>query len=200
MSGDNNMAREHRGPITKFPGDGLRHARRFMTGHNEKGLGVFIGDDDGDHHRILCDGDGVANIIYTTVGDQVDMNNDVDIKFARENEPHVHVPHGSCARLIDFAPGIESPMHRAMSLDYGVVIEGEFDFILDSGEVKRMLPGDCSVNRGANHKWRNASKDRYGRMLFILLDVKPLVVNGKVLEEDMGDLAKDYADIPKRES
>lgn len=90
-------------------------------------------------------------------------------------------------------------MHRAMSLDYGVVIEGEFDFILDSGEVKRMLPGDCSVNRGANHKWRNASKDRYGRMLFILVDGKPLVVNGKVLEEDMGDLAKDYADIPKRD-
>ncbi|KAF7508607.1 hypothetical protein GJ744_009156 [Endocarpon pusillum] len=80
------MAREHRGPITKFPSDGLRHARRFMMGHNGKGLGVFIGDDDGDHHRILCDGAGITNIIYTTSGDQIDMNNDVDIRFARENE------------------------------------------------------------------------------------------------------------------
>jgi quercetin dioxygenase-like cupin family protein len=88
-------------------------------------------------------------------------------------------------------------MHRAMSLDYGVVVEGEFELTLDSGESKIMLPGDCSVNRGANHKWRNISPDKYGRMLFVLLDVKPLYVGGKLIEEDLGDLAKDYADIKK---
>ena len=51
---------------------------------------------------------------------------------------------GSCVRLIDFAPGMESPIHRAMSIDYGVVIEGKFLFTLDSGETKIMLPGDTS--------------------------------------------------------
>ena len=35
-------------------------------------------------------------------------------------------------------------MHRAMSIDYGVVIEGKFQITLDSGEKKIMLPGDMS--------------------------------------------------------
>lgn len=39
---------------------------------------------------------------------------------------------------------MESPMHRAMSIDYGVVIEGKFQITLDSGEKKIMLPGDMS--------------------------------------------------------
>ena len=33
----------------------------------------------------------------------------------------------SVARLIDFAPGLDSQLHGAMSLDYGVVIEGVFE-------------------------------------------------------------------------
>jgi quercetin dioxygenase-like cupin family protein len=78
------------------------------------------------------------------------MNNEKDLKYAAENEPAIHVPLGSVARLIDFAPGMESPDHRAMSLDYGVVIEGKFELSLDSGEKKIMLPGDCS-------KYTNAS-------------------------------------------
>lgn len=96
-------------------------------------------------------------------------------------------------RLIDFAPGVESPFHRALSIDYGVVIEGEFELTLDSGESKLMYPGDISVNRGAMHKWRNCSPDKSGRMVFVLLDVKPLYVAGKQLQEDLGDLAGEYA-------
>ena len=61
-------------------------------------------------------------------------------------QPAIHVANGSVARLIDFAPGMESPIHRAMSIDYGVVIEGKFLCSLDSGESKVMLPGDCSEN------------------------------------------------------
>lgn len=59
-------------------------------------------------------------------------------------QPGIHVPNGSVARLIDFAPGVESPFHRAMSIDYGVVIEGTFELSLDSGEKKIMHPGDIS--------------------------------------------------------
>lgn len=75
------------------------------------------------------------------------------------------MPNGSVARLIDFAPGMESPIHRAMSLDYGVVIEGKFLFSLDSGESKVMLPGDCSEHPSPPSPplslWFNAScRDR----------------------------------------
>jgi len=97
-------------------------------------------------------------------------------------------------RMIDFAPGVESNMHRAICLGYGTVCEGEVEFSLDSGEARIMRPGDVSVNRGAMHKWRNVSKDKPARMLWVLIDCKPVIVNGKALEFDMGILAKEYHD------
>lgn len=78
-----------KGPITKFPADDLRPARRFITSHNEKGEGVFVVDDDGDHHRIMVQGQAVANIIYTTKGAKVDMNDDKDMEFAKNNEVRI---------------------------------------------------------------------------------------------------------------
>jgi len=94
--------------------------------------------------------------------------------------------------MIDFAPGTESNLHRSVALVYGVVIEGEFEVGLGGGEVKKMLPGDMIVNRSAMHMWRNASATNPGRMLFVLLDVNPVVINGKALETDLGYLAKEY--------
>ncbi|PSN60581.1 hypothetical protein BS50DRAFT_204064 [Corynespora cassiicola Philippines] len=183
------------GPIGRFPAEDLRHARRFITSHNSSGQGVFLKDDDGAHHRVMVNGNAVANIIYSTNANPVDMNDDKDLAYARDNEPGIHVANGSVARLIDFAPGVESPLHRAMSIDYGIVVEGTFELSLDSGEKKIMFPGDMSVNRGTMHKWRNCDQHRSGRMLFVLLDVKPLNVGGEVLGEDLGDLAGEYADL-----
>ena len=74
------------GPFTGFPGTGLRPARRFITGHNKEGKGIFIKDDDGDHHRVMVRGKGVSNIIYSTEGNPVDMNDDVDVEYAKNNE------------------------------------------------------------------------------------------------------------------
>lgn len=107
-------------------------------------------------------------------------------------QPGLHVHNGSVVRLIDFAPGVESPMHRAMSIDYGVVIEGEFEITLDSGESRIMRPGDVSVQRATMHKWRNCSQTQCGRMVFILLDCKPLQIGQTNIQEDLGDLAGEY--------
>lgn len=112
-------------------------------------------------------------------------------------KPGIHIANGSVARLIDFAPGVESPLHRAMSIDYGVVIEGVFQLTLDSGESRIMHPGDISVNRGTMHKWRNVSAGRSGRMLFVLLDCKTLFVGGEEVRQDLGDLTSEYADREK---
>lgn len=42
------------------------------------------------------------------------------------------------------------------------------------------------------HKWRNLSDTKCARMVFILLDIKPLAVNGELIKEELGDLAPDY--------
>ena len=77
-------------------------------------------------------------------------------------------------------------MHRTVSLDYGVVLEGEVDLILDSGEVKRMKRGDVAIQRGTMHAWKNPSETEWARMLFVLQDCQDVWVNGQVFKEDLG--------------
>lgn len=95
--------------------------------------------------------------------------------------------------MIDFAPGCESTLHRALTLGIGTVCEGEIELSLGGGETRILRPGDVSINRGAMHRWRNTSSESPARMLFIMLDVKPIIVNGKALEFDMGTLMDEYA-------
>ena len=40
--------------------------------------------------------------------------------------------------------------------------------------------------------WKNLDEQKPGRMVFILLDVKPLKVNGEIIQEYLGDMEKDY--------
>lgn len=114
-------------------------------------------------------------------------------------QPTLHVPNGVCVRMIDFAPGVESNLHRSLSLVIGTCCEGEMEFSLGSGEKRIMRPGDVSVNRAAMHKWRNVSQDKPSRMLYILLDVEPVLIKGKPLDFDMGYLLKEYAEYPEGE-
>lgn len=95
--------------------------------------------------------------------------------------------------MIDFAPGVESPLHCAMSVDYGTVIEGEFEVELDSGEKRIMRRGDVLVQRATVHRWRNVSPDRPGRMFFVLLDCKPLKpINGREIKVELNELQADF--------
>ncbi|KAM7188986.1 hypothetical protein V8F33_010320 [Rhypophila sp. PSN 637] len=186
-----------------FPIPGLRRTVRHITGHNADGKGVFLSTDCGAHHVVMAQGanQGVANIIYSTTETPVDVNGDGDLHHASENEPPLHYPKGTVVRMIDFGPGAESPMHRAMSLDYGVVLEGEFEMKLDSGETRILRQGDVSVQRATAHMWRNVSGGGTlpGRMLYVLLGCKQVEVNGKKLEEYLGWLEPYYKDAKTEE-
>ena len=87
---------------------------------------------------------------------------------------------------VDFAPGFECMMHRTQSLDYGIVMEGSVELILDDGKTELMQRGDVAVQRATMHAWRNPSKTEWARMYFILQDCKPLVINGRHMKEDLG--------------
>ncbi|KAJ3561106.1 hypothetical protein NPX13_g9072 [Xylaria arbuscula] len=185
-----------KGYVGSFPAPGLRQMVRHITGHNEKGESVFLSSDHGSHHRIMGEQQAVANILYSTQETPVELNGDVDIEKARAQEPPLHYHNGSIVRMIDFAPGLESPMHRAVSLDYGIVVEGVFELVLDSGEKRVMRQGDVSINRAAAHKWKNITGNGTlpGRMMWILLDCKDVYANGQKLEGFLGELEKEYVD------
>ncbi|PQE22058.1 cupin domain protein [Rutstroemia sp. NJR-2017a BBW] len=92
--------------------------------------------------------------------------------------PGLVVPGGTVLRIVDVEPGHTSPMHRTTSLDYGVVLEGEVELILDSGETK-----------GTNHAWRNVSDKSWARMLYVLVEAQPIELEGgKKLGEDLGGM------------
>lgn len=74
-------------------------------------------------------------------------------------------------------------MHRTKSLDYGIVLEGEVELVLDSGERRRMGPGDVAVQRATMHQWRNVDEKRWARMMFVLMDC---VVGEGAKGEDLG--------------
>lgn len=73
-------------------------------------------------------------------------------------------------------------MHRTQSLDYGIVIWGEIELELDSGETKTLKQSEVCVQRGTNHIWRNKT-DQWTRMAYVLLDAQPVTVNGEKLPD-----------------
>jgi mannose-6-phosphate isomerase-like protein (cupin superfamily) len=62
------------------------------------------------------------------------------------------------------APGLaesmemqDSGMHTTDSVDYGVVISGEITLELDDGATVSLKQGDCVVQNGTRHAWRNGT-------------------------------------------
>lgn len=99
------------------------------------------------------------------------------------------VKHGGILmRYVDYPPNCITPMHRTISLDFGIVIEGELECVLDSGERRTMKRGDVAVQRGTMHQWVN-NRDDWARMVYVLIDATPVLSMGKLLGEDLTDLS-----------
>ncbi|KAK3619663.1 hypothetical protein LTR56_023886 [Elasticomyces elasticus] len=93
---------------------------------------------------------------------------------------------GTAAAIVHIEPNAISAMHRTMSLDVMVIIEGVLEAHLEGGEVRTMRPGDSMVQRGTMHQWRNVTPDdgwakAAGFSTAIQL---PLVIAGKTLETE----------------
>ncbi|KAI0441083.1 cupin domain protein [Xylaria telfairii] len=95
-----------------------------------------------------------------------------------QNIPPLIVPGGGATVwYIDTPPGAGSPLHRTISLDFVIVIEGELQLSLDSGEKRQLKPGDMIIQRGTTHQWTNLSKDTWVRMIGVMSESDPIVLN-----------------------
>jgi quercetin dioxygenase-like cupin family protein len=77
-------------------------------------------------------------------------------------------------------------MHRTQSVDFGIVLEGTIELILDDGKRQLMQRGDVAVQRATMHAWKNPSATEWTRILFVLQDCQPLEIGGKKMREDLG--------------
>jgi quercetin dioxygenase-like cupin family protein len=165
---------------------------RFITDNNGDGKAVFSNRIDEElQWQELPDGARFC-LGFTTRKTPVDMSNGKDLSdYERdlENKPGIMIPGGTVLRLVDMQPGALSPMHRTVSLDYGVVLEGEVELVLDSGEVRLMRRGDVAIQRGTNHAWKNASETRWARMLYVLQESELVRIGSNTLNEDYGGIS-----------
>ena len=147
--------------------------RRVVTGHTPDGVSVVLSDGPVPVSRELPD-DGVHfHEIWSTTGAPAPVT-------ATEPDPTERAlavpppPRGTKIRVNEFAPGhldergLQSPVHRTASIDYGIVLDGEITLVLDDSEVT-LRAGDIVVQRGTDHAWANRG-DVTARVAFVLVD------------------------------
>ncbi|RMZ76420.1 hypothetical protein DV737_g4796, partial [Chaetothyriales sp. CBS 132003] len=165
----------------------------LVTGHTQDAKATLIEKRPAKWSRI-DDGSMAFQVAYTTSEFPVSMNNDQDLAksdaLVASGKLGLVNPNGTVCRVVDFAPGFTCAMHRTQSLDYGVVVEGSVELVLEDGPPTIMNRGDIAVQRHTNHAWKNASSTEWARMVFMLQDSQPLTVEGSSLVDNAKSLFK----------
>lgn len=148
--------------------------RRVVTGHTPDGRSVVVSDGPVPVSRHLPQ-DGVHfHEIWNTEGAPAPVNAVEPVDPTERDLAVPPPPLGTKIRINEFAPGfldergLQSPVHRTESIDYGIVLEGEITLILDDSEVT-LGAGDVVIQRGTDHAWANRG-DTVCKVAFILVD------------------------------
>ncbi|KAF2966931.1 hypothetical protein GQX73_g6656 [Xylaria multiplex] len=137
----------------------LPHPKRYITSHNAQGQAIIdqTFPPEAPFYE-LRGGDAAFAQCYVTENYPPQLADGADLKaYGRflEKPPGLIISTGTVLRYVDMPPKHESPMHQTVSMDYGVVLEGEVELVLDSGETQKLSRGDICVQRATMHTWRN---------------------------------------------
>ena len=152
--------------------------RRVVTGHDATGRAV-VKIDEVSKNVISTRPGQSACVVWTTETFPVDNTGDAD---QGPRQVGTTLKNGTVFRIVEFGPGVAPRNHRTDSIDYAVVMSGEIDMEL-SDSVVRLKAGDVLVQRGTIHNWVNRSSEPCV-IAFVLIDAKPVAVNGKVLNAE----------------
>lgn len=163
---------------------------QLITTHNATGQAIFSSKVPEQQHELVLPFGGMR-IIYSSNSIPSNLNTEADIdqyshmRTAGLPNGAICPPGGVAAAIVSLAPGAESPMHRTVTMDWAVILEGEVDLILDGGETRRLRVGDSVVVRGTMHQWANRSRGGgWARMVAFAQDIVPIEVDGKELGTD----------------
>jgi quercetin dioxygenase-like cupin family protein len=160
---------------TENPGPKIR---RIITGHDQDGVAQVMTEDFAENSKHSGSG-ATSTLIWCTDGTpaQIPVGDDFEDMGARivGTQPPEN---GSRFAVIDFPPGVPTPMHRTESIDYVICLAGEIDMDMDRSSVT-LKAGDVMVQRGTNHSWVNRSSAP-ARVAFVLLDAQKLGIGAPV--------------------
>ncbi|KAJ7766371.1 hypothetical protein DFH07DRAFT_769912 [Mycena maculata] len=157
----------------------LPDARLVVTGHSPDGTSIFTFD----ATRAPFSPFGPAGSRFTTFHASPTVPASNTAPYPELSAVLPRPPPASVVFCItDIPAGASAPMHRTLSVDYGVVLAGEIVCTLDSGEEKTIKKGEFIVGRGANHAWHNRTQETC-RILAVMVGAEEIVLaDGKVLE------------------
>ena len=165
----------------------------YITTHNNQGQAIFSTAIPEEQHKIKEAGPGLdLQILYSTPELIPNLSTEADIQsysHTRTNAfplGYICPPGGSAVNIATWAPNIEFPFHRTMTLDTIVVIEGHIELTLDSGESRILKPGDSVTQRGTMHKWRNVTPNSgVGKVVTRIQSIRePIEVGGEKLQTE----------------
>lgn len=163
--------------------ESITKLRRVVTGRNGAGKSVIVHN--GESPRVVTTETlpGLA-LVEVWATDRIPTVPVTPVDLTTTMKSFVPGPGGTRFRIVQFpgastrafdeeafrreylvkAPGLaeameqqDSGMHTTDSVDYGVVISGEITLELDDGATVRLKQGDCVVQNGTRHAWRNSS-------------------------------------------
>ena len=167
--------------------------RRIVTGHDADGAAIIARDGMAQNIRVREANGLTSTLLWAEDATPGDNSGDID---KADREIGVAPPDGgSVFRIVEFTPdrdGVSNEdmkkelglapdsggpvrhpgMHRTRSVDYGIVLSGEVDMLVDADEV-HLKAGDVIVQRGTNHAWANRGTENC-RIAFVLIDAQEL--------------------------
>jgi hypothetical protein len=163
--------------------------KRYITSHSSASGASVLLPEDPLIWRSSKAMDAAACVAYTTTEFPPKLCDERDLEEYKKTiaggELGLVSPSGTVCRVVDFAPGREAIMHRTKSLDYGVVLEGVVEMVLDSNERCTLHRGDIVIQRATMHGWRNTSSVKWARMLFVLQECEDFVVGKHRVVENL---------------
>ena len=157
------------------------NVKRHITTNTHEGLSIFTSKLTPDPPSIqLPDGTKIS-FCYGNQKFPVDLTDEQDLQSYHdliENPPGIVIPNGFAFRILDLPPGYDSATHRTISVNFNVVLQGQLELTLNSGEKRLLVPGDSAIQRGVDHSWRNVSETEWARMAAVVIPALPLQFGG----------------------
>lgn len=159
--------------------DPLPATRRIVTGHNAQVKATVARDD------ILkpqpTDHKNWVHTLWSSDSVPADANVSEDMALAKTGIIHG----GSVIRILDIPPQHKGDLHRTISLDYIYCLKGTATLTLDDGSRVPVKENEFVVQQATMHGWDNETDD-WVRLLCVLIAAKPVTVEGKQLNSEIG--------------
>lgn len=134
---------------------GLSDVRRIVTTEDAAGR-AFVLADGPSANVVMLNGSRIERL-WETEGMPVAIPVTQDLGATAGNAYRAEFT-GSSLYVADLPPGSDLgdiPLHKQESMDYIVLLEGQVDLVLGSGQRLSMKRGDVLIQAGNDHSWIN---------------------------------------------